>query len=218
MCRRPRLRGQPLWQISIGDREGDEGKSPVGTFGLHLNVSLTHARSTGNLGESSSMGSLPSQTWSISRCTAACHLGWCTIATSQYESGPATVKTPTRASMPRTDDASWSPEKHDLCAVLSRYCLVQHQRISPWCTFSFAPRYRSIHQSCCSSWRFLSARFHGLRGSGKCHSGVNTLVMGPAGDICRRRPQALLVQCSEMSGSSQVRVHMTLEHISSSEA
>lgn len=43
-------------------------------------------------------------------------------------------------------------------------------------------------------------------------------MIGPAGDICLSRPQALLLQYSLRSGSSHVSWHMTLEHMSSSVA
>lgn len=141
------------------------------------------------------------------------------MATNQYDSGPATVNTPTSAIIPSTDDASSSPPaKHALCAILSMNCFVQHHRCSPRLFLHRVSRYRSNHHPCCSSWRFCSARFHGLSSSGRCHSGVSTLVMGPAGDICRSRPHALVVQYSERDGSSQVSVHMTLEAMSSRDA
>lgn len=44
-----------------------------------------------------------------------------------------------------------------------------------------------------------------------------TFVIGPAGDICVSRPQALFVQYSLSDGSSQANAHMTFEAISSRE-
>src|ERR1700761_541045 len=77
---------------------------------------------------------------------------------------------------------------------------------------------RTSCHACNSSWRTFSACLQGFIQNGKYHKGVKIFVIGPAGEICSRRFAASIVFFSLTLGSSQARVHIILEAISSMRA